>query len=367
MAGGPGVAGVAGVAGGVGADGWPAAAGAIAERVLAALEGDVVVEGQRLPLRASIGVSPLDGPPGTLPEAAAPLRQADAALRLAKRRGASRVEVFDEALRSDSLARLAEEGALARAVAAGELTVHYQPVVDLGTGRAVGAEALVRWPREGLGLVPPDRFIPLAEESGIIVDLGRFVLRRACSDAAGWDDRVPGLAGGTVSVNVSPRQLTHPRFLADVDRALADSQLPPGRLTVEITESALVEDSGAVRDVLAAVRARGVGLALDDFGTGYSSLGYVQTLPVDVLKVDKSFVDAITGPGRGTALTEVVLKLAEATGLRTVAEGVETAAQAEALRALGCRSGQGYVWSRPVPAEGLPAAVAALPDGPRGG
>ena len=204
--------------------------------------------------------------------------------------------------------------------------------------------------------MPPDRFIPLAEDSGLIVDLGRWVLRQACRDAAGWPVTVPAMAGASISVNVSARQLTHPRFVADVDAALTDSGLEPHRLILEITESALIREPDAVIDTLHAVRARGVQIALDDFGTGYSSLSYVQKLPATILKIDKSFVDPIADSATGTALSEVVIKLAAAIGVQTVAEGVERPEQVAALRELGCDRGQGYAWSRPVPQDQLRAA-----------
>ncbi|HWS31794.1 MAG TPA: EAL domain-containing protein, partial [Actinoplanes sp.] len=178
-------------------------------------------------------------------------------------------------------------------------------------------------------------------------------------DAAAWPGEVPAMADATISVNVSARQLVHPHFVGDLDAALADSGLAAHRLILEITESALISEPDAAMDTLHAVRARGVQLALDDFGTGYSSLSYVQRIPATILKIDKSFVDPITGPGAGTALTEVVVKLAEATGLRTVAEGVESPGQADALRLLGCHRGQGYVWSRPVPQSELHAVTTA--------
>jgi diguanylate cyclase (GGDEF)-like protein len=336
------------VPGGVGDDAAPFAA--LARRLLHELCATVNVVGHQVPLRASAGICPITDEHASVAHyPAAVLRDADAALRHAKRRGKDQIQVFDAALRSTAAERIADEAALGEAIHSGQLMLHYQPIIALDTGTPVGVEALVRWLRPGHGLVPPDSFIPLAEDSGLIVDLGRWVLREACRVAAGWERTGSPLAGGTVSVNVSTRQLIHPRFLQDLDGALGDSALPADRLIVEITETALIEDPEAVMSTLHAIRARGVQVALDDFGTGYSSLSYVQNLPVTILKIDKSFVDPISGPGVGTALSEVVLKLAEATDLCTVAEGVETMAQAEALRRLGCRRGQGYTWSPPVP------------------
>ena len=335
---------------------------ALAERLVAALRGPVDLAGQDVPVHGSAGVCTLGPQHAAAPHyPGAVLRDADAALRKAKSAGRDRVITYDATMRSDTLAKLADESALERAIVTGALVLHYQPVVDLATGRPVGAEALVRWPRPGHGLVPPDRFVPLAEETGLIVELGRWVLLQACADAARWRDVAPLLAAGSVSVNVSARQLAHPRFPSDVAQALRASGLAPGRLVLEITESAVIVDMDGALATMHALRATGVRLALDDFGTGYSSMSYVQRLPVEVLKVDKSFIDPITGPGQGTALAEVVLKLAQATGLRTVAEGVETPRQAAALRALGCDSGQGWTWSRAVALDELGAALTALP------
>ena len=332
---------------------------ALAQRLLHELRGTVNVVGHEVPLRASAGICPITDDHATVAHyPAAVLRDADAALRHAKRRGKDQIQVFDAALRSTAAGRIADEAALAEAIHAGQLLLHYQPIIDLRTGLPVGVEALVRWLRPGHGMVPPNSFIPLAEDSGLIVDLGRWVLREACRHAATWSTSASPLAEATVSVNVSTRQLTHPRFLQDLDGALHDSALSADRLIVEITETALIEDPDAALATLHAIRARGVQVALDDFGTGYSSLSYVQNLPVTILKIDKSFVDPIQGPGAGTALSEVVLKLAEATDLCTVAEGVETPAQAEALRRLGCERGQGYTWSPPVPLDRLEEVVA---------
>ena len=329
-------------------------AGAAARRVLAALAGPVRVGGQRLPLGASVGVCLIDAEHAAVPHyPAAVLRDADAALRSAKQGGKGRVAVFDSAMRSDAAQRLTDETDLATAISTGALELHYQPVVDLTSGRAVGAEALVRWPRPGHGLVRPDVFIPLAEDCGLIVDLGRWVLRQACHDAQQWASTVPALATARVNVNVSTRQLVHPHFVDDVRAALRDSGLPVERLVLEITESALIDDREHTLGVLASLRQLGLRVALDDFGTGYSSLSWLQDLPADVLKIDKSFLDPVVGPGQGTALAEVVLKLADVAGLQTVAEGVETEAQAEALRRLGCQYAQGYLWSRPLPLDAL--------------
>ncbi|WIM99663.1 EAL domain-containing protein [Actinoplanes oblitus] len=350
--------------------GTPSPAGSpflpLADRLLHELRQPLAIGGHELMLRASVGIRAVTGDdPDHFP--AAVLRDADAALRQAKNRGKDQVVVFDGAMAGTAKRRMDDEIALARAITDEQLVLHYQPIIALDTGRPVGAEALVRWHRPGHGMQAPDRFIPMAEESGLIVDLGRWVLHQACRDAAGWPHQAPIMADASVSVNVSARQLTHPRFLADLQTALAETGLAPERLILEITETALISEPEAAMETLHAVRACGVQLALDDFGTGYSSLSYVQKLPATILKIDKSFVDPISGPGAGTALSEVVVKLAEAIGMRTVAEGVESPEQATALRLLGCHRGQGYTWSRPVPNAELRevamrlAGVAGLP------
>ncbi len=338
---------------------------AFAEHLLRVLREPLTVAGHQLRLRAGIGIRQLTAEhAATSHYPAGVLRDADAALRQAKLRGAEQVHLFDESLADTVAQRIDDEIALAQAITAGELVLHYQPIIALDDGRPTGAEALVRWPRPGCGLVPPDRFIPLAEDSGLIVDLGRWVLRQACRDAAGWPVTVPTMAGASISVNVSARQLTHPRFVDDLDAALTDSGLQPDRLILEITESALIREPDAVIETLHAIRSRGVQIALDDFGTGYSSLSYVQKLPATILKIDKSFVDPIADPGTGTALSEVVIKLAAAIGLQTVAEGVERPEQAAALRELGCDRGQGYAWSRPVPQDELRAVCEPVVPAP---
>ncbi|HZF68737.1 MAG TPA: EAL domain-containing protein, partial [Gemmatirosa sp.] len=237
----------------------------------------------------------------------------------------------------------------------GGFTLAYQPVVDLATGRPTGVEALLRWHHPTLGPVSPAAFIPLAEEIGVIAPIGGWVLRTACTALAGLGAalREPGAAHADslgVAVNVSGHQLQATRFADDVAAALAAAGLAPERLTLEVTETALVRDPRRARRVLGELRATGVRIAIDDFGTGYSSLGYLQQLPLDVLKIDKRFVDGVArGSGPSVAIPRAVVALGDALGLRTVGEGVETAAQRDALHALGCRAGQGYLFARPLP------------------
>jgi EAL domain-containing protein (putative c-di-GMP-specific phosphodiesterase class I) len=245
------------------------------------------------------------------------------------------------------------------ALDAGALAVHYQPLVELRGRWPAAVEALVRWPTPAGGMIGPDRFIPVAEDTGLVVALGEWVLRRACADAVAWHREF----GTVLSVNVSPRQLREPGFASVVRRALADSGLPASALMLEITENVLI--GGGTRGQqaimhLAELRAEGVRVALDDFGTGYSSMAYLRDLPIDTVKIDKSFMpSAAAGAAQRTALVRAIVELASGLGLDTVAEGVEDADQAELLTGLGCHLAQGYHFARPAPA----AEMAALLSG----
>jgi len=240
-------------------------------------------------------------------------------------------------------AHRALEGAIERR----ELVVHYQPIVDLHNGRVAGAEALVRWPRPDRGLVPPAEFIPLAEETGLVVELDRFVLRQACRQMAGWNaDAGPLL----LHVNLSAHHLLRKDLAANVAAALGDSGLPPECLALEITESVLMHDLEVAIVRLQELKGLGVHLAIDDFGTGYSSLAYLRQMPIDAVKIDKSFVDGVAGGPEESAVARAIIALAGTLHLDTVAEGVEQAEQAAALAELGCHLAQGYHFSRPVPA-----------------
>jgi EAL domain-containing protein (putative c-di-GMP-specific phosphodiesterase class I)/CheY-like chemotaxis protein len=254
---------------------------------------------------------------------------------------------------------------LRRAVDGHEFVLHYQPVVDLASRGTVGVEALVRWRHPERGLVSPAAFIPLAEATGLIVPLGRWVLAEACRAVAAWNARrAPGAAPLNVAVNVSSRQLQDPGLLEDVAAALRASTLPAGRLVLEVTESVLLDNLEAALGRLEALRALGVRVSLDDFGTGYSSLAYLQRLPVDVLKIDRAFTSQVAAGGRSAAFARAVLTFAGALGMRTVAEGVETEAQHGELRTLGCDLGQGFLYARPLEPEALAAFLRAHPPPP---
>ncbi|GAA2337094.1 putative bifunctional diguanylate cyclase/phosphodiesterase [Dactylosporangium salmoneum] len=318
-----------------------AEAARIAERVLATVRRPLTVEGREIQPRASVGIALPD--PDRLPDADELLRNADVAMHMAKRQGRNRYAYFAPSMHAGLMEKLDLAEDLRGAIERHELLAHYQPFVDLRDGAIVGAEALVRWPHPEKGLIPPDRFIGLAEETGLILPLGYEVLGAACRAAAGW----PGEQ--RISVNLSPRQVQDPAVTLYVQQTLLHSGLPPHRLTLEITESLLSEDAEVAANRLAELKALGVRLAVDDFGTGYSSLSRLHAFPIDILKIPKPFVDGVAGGQEHSALARAILDLAQALGLQVVAEGIEDAAQARELRRLGCPIGQGFHFSRPVP------------------
>ena len=337
------------------------AASELAERLLTVLAQPVRVGGHRVTVAASIGIVPAE--PEATPTSL--LRDGDIAMYRAKAAGRGRWVVFAPEMRETALERIELERALSTALAAGQLRLVYQPVVDLRDGRTTGVEALLRWRHPQLGAVGPDRFVPVAEASGLIVPIGRWVLEEATRAAARWQGTGPG-APLTMAVNVSPRQLASDTFLDDVAAALAESGIAPASLVLEITETALVTDSDVVAARLAGLRRLGVRIALDDFGTGYSSLSYLRQFPVDVLKIDRSFVELLDGPADDAAIVHGLVQLGHTLELEVVAEGVETAEQAAILRREGCDLAQGYLLSAPLEADEAARAVTAdtlLPNG----
>jgi diguanylate cyclase (GGDEF)-like protein len=283
-------------------------------------------------------------------EGATLLSNAESAMYRAKRRGGSSVETFGESMRIEMLDRMSTEHSLHRALERSELMLHYQPVVEIDGVTTVGVEALIRWQHPDQGLVAPYRFIPVAEESGLIVPIGAWVLEQACHQLRDWNHRGRTGPQGSVEVNLSARQIDDPCIVQTVEEILSRTGLPPEYLTLEITESALMEDAASALGVLRALKEIGVLLAIDDFGTGYSSLSYLQRFPLDFLKVDRSFVEALGVNSEGEEIVCAVINLAHALGLKVVAEGVETAEQLEILRSLRCDLAQGFLFSRPLPA-----------------
>jgi diguanylate cyclase (GGDEF)-like protein/PAS domain S-box-containing protein len=323
---------------------------AMAPRLMSMVAHAISVDGEKVTPTASIGIAVSDADGRAGETASSLVSNADAAMYKAKKRGRARFEIFDSDMRAAVENRLETESALRRALDGNEIVVYFQPVIDLATGRAVGAEALARWAHPTRGLVLPDEFIPLAEESGLIVQLGASVLMSACEQVADWRRLSPALATLEVAVNLSARQLLHPTMIDTVRQALGQSGLAPHALCLEITESVLLDDADLAASVVNKLKSLGVRIALDDFGTGFSSLTYLKRLPVDVLKIDRSFVQDL-GASRGdAAIVAGVIDLANSFAMSTVAEGVETAAQARELATLGCGRAQGYLWSKPVPA-----------------
>lgn len=331
-----------------------AAAGALAERLLAAVALPVSLEGLELVLTASSGIA-LAEQRGDTPEAL--VRRADIAMYRSKTRGRGGWEVQHPDDEDPAAGRLQLVGDLRRGILADELEVHYQPRVDLRSGALSGVEALVRWRHPGRGLLDPEHFIALAESSGLVRELGVAVVDVAVAQTAAWrtaSGAGPGLGVG-VSVNLSARQLGDPRLVAIVRAALDRHGLPPEALTLEITETALVADPEGARLTLAALAGLGVKVSVDDFGTGYASLTYLKDYPVDELKIDRLFVSGLDTDRADRAIVAACIQLGHAVGSSVVAEGVETDAQRQALVDLGCDVAQGFLYSRPVPADELTA------------
>ena len=296
-------------------------------------------------ISASIGIAVGDAGRVTPEEL---LREAEIAMVRAKEDPTRRLLLFEPTMSAAMLERIDLENDLRAALERGELRAHYQPIVDLHDGRIVGFEALVRWQHPTRGLIPPLSFIPMAEETGLIAPLGRWVLETACRQAVAWRGRTPG-APLVMSVNLSARQFVQSDLVEEVAGILTMTGMEPGELELEITESVLMDQSeGGIR-TLRSLRELGVRLVLDDFGTGYSSLSYLKNLPLDTIKIDRSFVVGLDGVA-DRSIVEAVLALAHGLGIGVVAEGIETETQRAQLIALGCDLGQGYLFSRPVPA-----------------
>jgi diguanylate cyclase (GGDEF)-like protein/PAS domain S-box-containing protein len=327
------------------------AADRIAEQVRGAFVRPFVLAGEPHFLSASLGVVVADS--DSVRGADDLLRDADAALHRAKERGRGAYELFDPTTRAQVVNRLQLEGDLRRAIEGDQLRVEYQPYFRLDDGSPAGIEALVRWQHPERGLISPGEFIPVAEESGLIVQLGEWVLRRACTDLADWRDEHDWATGIRITVNVSAKQVDQRELTATVDSALRDTGLPAGLLGIEITEGLLLDESRAPQEALAALKRLGVRLLLDDFGTGYSSLSYLSRFPVDVLKVDRSFVSDLGGRTDSTPIVTAIVALAKGLRLDVIAEGVETEDQLNRLRELGCDYAQGFLLARPMPAQQL--------------
>jgi len=322
---------------------------AIARDLGKVLNRPVSVEGHEVATTASAGIAFTADARETADDL---LRHADAAMYAAKELGRDRIEVFDETLRLKVRRRLQDEIELRHAIENGELVVHYQPEIEIPSGHVLGAEALVRWQHPTRGLLAAAEFIDLAEETGLILDIGEWVLRQACAQQVAWHTAFPDHRM-LVRVNLSARQIGQPNLLAQVVTILEETGIDPGQLCLEITETTVMADAEASLEVLEKLRGLGVELAIDDFGTGYSSLSYLKRFPVHVLKIDRSFVDGLGHDPDDTAIVQAIMVLASSLGLRVTAEGVETDTQLAELVRLGCDRVQGYLFARPEPAAEL--------------
>src|SRR5579859_2345503 len=327
----------------------------VAERVAEALRLPVVLDGREIFVSASIGIA-LSSSLAIGPEAV--LRNADLALYRAKADGRARYAVFDPSMQAHAIERLEVETDLRRALDRNELRVYFQPVVNLETGAVNELEALARWERPGHGIVSPLVFIPIAEETGLIVPIGQWVLEEACRWAQRWQIYSLHQHPMVVSVNLSARQFQKPDLLADIQRALRETGFNPHQLKLEITESVVMQDAEATIETLEALKALGIRVAIDDLGTGYSSLSYLKRLPVDTLKIDRSFVSGLGHDAQDTAIVDSIVALARTLQLSVTGEGVETQAQARHLKQLGCERGQGFLYAKPLPPEDIERLLA---------
>ena len=329
----------------------------LATRITDALHDPFTSGERKVSVTASIGAALAtdSSDPHTL------LRDADAAMYQAKDRGRDQVVIFDEAIHRQADERLQDAVGLRRALDRGEFRTAYQPIVDMATGRTVGMEALIRWQDPGRGLVHPGQFIPAAEETGLIVPIGSWVLDQALRQVEQWRRQLPGGDDLWVAVNMSSRQLLAPGLVDQVAESLSAAAIPPSAVQVEITESALMNDFEPVMNALDALRCLGVNLAIDDFGTGYSSLAYLKRLPVTTVKIDRSFVHGLGGTDDALdrPIVDAIIKMAQSLRLDVIAEGVETPEQLDVLRALGANVAQGFLWSKPLPAEQVAEWLAA--------
>ena len=326
----------------------PECAAMIARRILDALTHPFMVESHQIYISSSIGISlypqddtDLDGL----------IRHTDMAMYRSKATGRGTYSFYSTDMSADAAARLSLEASLRHALERNEFVLHYQPKADLRTGQVTGVEALIRWNRPGEGMVPPDRFITMLEDTGMILPVGAWVIRTACAELASWDRL--GLPPLSLAVNLSARQFRHQHLIQLIADTLLDTGIDPHRLELELTESQLMEDSSVSRAMLASLAELGVKVAIDDFGTGHSSLSYLKRFNIDTLKIDRSFVREITNSEEDHAIATAVVALGHSLDLKIVAEGVETLHQADCLRALGCDEIQGYLLSRPLPAAQL--------------
>ncbi len=333
--------------------GTPADATLAMERIMTVLRQPLMLPGVSAELRPFIGIAVAIAGEGTPEEL---LRNSALAVRLARNYEGG-YAIFDPDMQAEAVRRIEIESQLRTAIEESQLVLHYQPTIDFKTGRLTGVEALVRWQHPKRGLVPPMEFIPLAEESGLIVPLGLWTIQEACRQVRDWQREIPTDEPISLNVNLSARQLRDPNIVRDIAAALDDTGLLPSRLTLEITESVLMIDTSATLNRLFQLKSLGVRLAVDDFGTGYSSFAYLRRFPFDILKIDKSFVDGVATEPTAGALVDAMIRIGKTLRLETVAEGVEYVEQADRLRALDCDIGQGYYFARPLTRDAFTALL----------
>jgi diguanylate cyclase (GGDEF)-like protein/PAS domain S-box-containing protein len=324
----------------------------VAERIQAAMSEPFVIGAQEVFKTVSIGIAFTT----ETDDARVLVANADIAMYRAKVNGKSRYEIYDGQMHAQIVRRLDLEKALRHALESNQFRLYYQPIVSLATGRIAGLEALVRWERPGVGMVPPSEFIPLAEQIGLIVHLGQWVLEEACRQAAKWT-RIGSEPGPYVSVNVSARQFAYPAFLDQVHDALRKSGIDPHRLKVELTEGTAMEDPERAVDVMLQLAQLGITLSLDDFGTGYSSLSVLRRFPVKTIKIDRSFISPIHSNSQVAAIVTTICRLARILCMEVVAEGIENFDQLAKLRSISCDYAQGYLFAMPIPADEIPAIL----------
>lgn len=328
----------------------------VAERLQRALEAPFEIDGHEIVTSVSIGIAASSAAPET---ADALLRNADAAMYRAKASGRARAEAFDAEMHAQAVARLRLEAELRRALERDEFRLHFQPIVSLASGHVSGFEALLRWMHPTRGIVSPGEFIPVAEESGLILQLGAWVLQAACRQMRAWQDDFPSARAMTMSVNISARQFAQPDLVERVLAVLRETQLPAESLKLEITESAAMGNAARTQEILEALRAFGICFSIDDFGTGYSSLSYLRKFPLQTLKIDRSFIDGMEREQESREIVRGIIALARTLGMDVVAEGTETLGQVDHLRDLACEFGQGYYFQRPADAARIAELIAA--------
>ena len=333
----------------------------IGDRIQQKLRSPFELKGQSIFTSASIGIV-FNSPNYT--SGAELLRDADIAMYYAKERGKARYEIFDRAMYYETLKLLELENHLRQAVKRNEFVLHYQPIIALNNSKLVGFEALIRWQHPTKGSISPVEFIPLAEDTGLILEIGEWLLKEACQQLKQWQQKfaqIPQIASLKMNVNIASQQLQQPGFIQKLDRILQETGLKGSCLRLEITESVLIDPEGGIQNTLKQIRERNIKLSIDDFGTGYSSLSYLRRFPIDNLKIDRSFIEHMNYDLENLEIVRVIITLAKTLGMDAISEGVETPQQLQQLKALGCEFGQGFLFSKPLPSVGVESMLAHYP------